>query len=137
MASTAAEPLVNSNGIADAQPVRGGSSWTHSDFQSIEGETDDAAVNAGVPDASTAKRLMTGQMLRALLEDRFHLKTHRDTEELPMYALTEAKDGFKLKPMEHGYTQRVRRSLFRPPISLAPNPSAISSTTEEADVTEP
>ena len=43
-----------------------------------------------------------GLMLRTLLEERFHLKVHRETEDVPMYALTVAKSGFKLKPMKDG-----------------------------------
>jgi uncharacterized protein (TIGR03435 family) len=42
---------------------------------------------------------MMGPMLRALLEDRFKLKLHRDVEDdVPMYALTIAKTGLKIKP---------------------------------------
>jgi uncharacterized protein (TIGR03435 family) len=36
-------------------------------------------------------------MLQALLEDRFHLKVHIDTKELPVYALVVAKGGPKFK----------------------------------------
>jgi uncharacterized protein (TIGR03435 family) len=39
-------------------------------------------------------------MLRTLLEDRFKLAVHRETRELPGYALVVAKSGFKLKPVE-------------------------------------
>lgn len=45
---------------------------------------------------------MVGPMLQALLEDRFQLKTHREVEEVPIYALTLANGGLKLKPMEEG-----------------------------------
>jgi uncharacterized protein (TIGR03435 family) len=41
-------------------------------------------------------------MLQSVLEDRFQLKIHRETEEVPMYNLTLAKGGLKLKPMEPG-----------------------------------
>jgi uncharacterized protein (TIGR03435 family) len=41
-------------------------------------------------------------MLRLLLEDRFQLKTHRDTEEVAIYSLTIAKVGLKIKPIEEG-----------------------------------
>lgn len=37
-------------------------------------------------------------MLRALLEDRFHLKVHRETKEGRIYKLTVAKNGPKLQP---------------------------------------
>jgi len=34
---------------------------------------------------------MEGAMLQALLEDRFHLNTHREMREAPVYALTVAR----------------------------------------------
>ena len=39
-------------------------------------------------------------MLRSLLEDRFQLKSHRETKELPVYILTVAKDGPHFKASE-------------------------------------
>jgi uncharacterized protein (TIGR03435 family) len=36
-------------------------------------------------------------MMQSLLGDRFQLRTHRETRELPIYELTIAKSGFKLK----------------------------------------
>jgi len=41
---------------------------------------------------------MDGPMLRALLEERFRLKFHRETREVPIYSLTVAKSGLKLQP---------------------------------------
>jgi uncharacterized protein (TIGR03435 family) len=38
---------------------------------------------------------MNGPMLQALLEDRFKLKIHRETKEVPVYELTVAKSGLK------------------------------------------
>jgi uncharacterized protein (TIGR03435 family) len=37
------------------------------------------------------------QMLRSLLEDRFSLKVHRETKDMPMYALVVADNGPKMK----------------------------------------
>src|SRR5262245_51612388 len=37
-------------------------------------------------------------MLQVLLEDRFRLKVHRETRELPVYALVVGKEGAKLQP---------------------------------------
>ena len=42
---------------------------------------------------------MLGPMLQSVLEDRFQLKIHRETEERPMYALTVAKGGLKIRPI--------------------------------------
>jgi uncharacterized protein (TIGR03435 family) len=41
-------------------------------------------------------------MLQSLLEDRFQLKTHRETRDLPVYALVAAKGGIKLPPPKEG-----------------------------------
>jgi uncharacterized protein (TIGR03435 family) len=41
-------------------------------------------------------------MLQALLKDRFQLKTHLETREVPGYALTVAKGGPKLTPHQEG-----------------------------------
>src|SRR5579872_4892772 len=41
-------------------------------------------------------------MLRGLLEERFKLAVHRESKEMPGYALMVAKSGFKLKPAEPG-----------------------------------
>jgi len=49
------------------------------------------------------------RMLAPVLEDRFHLKTHRETRELAVYALVQAKGGAKLKEGDGG-EQYVTRS---------------------------
>jgi uncharacterized protein (TIGR03435 family) len=41
-------------------------------------------------------------MLRSLLEDRFQLKTHRETRDLPVYALVAARSGLRLPPPKEG-----------------------------------
>jgi len=38
-------------------------------------------------------------MMQSLLQDRFKMVVHTEKKVLPAYALTEAKDGFKLKPV--------------------------------------
>jgi uncharacterized protein (TIGR03435 family) len=57
------------------------------------------------PDTQQADRSL---MLRALLEDRFKLAAHRESKDLPGYALTVAKGGFKLKPAEPGSSDTSR-----------------------------
>src|SRR6185436_15944384 len=52
----------------------------------------------GITDRAT----LVGPMLRALLADRFKLKIHRETEERTTLALTVAKDGLKIQPIEPG-----------------------------------
>jgi uncharacterized protein (TIGR03435 family) len=52
------------------------------------------------PDAGWDLRL---RMFQALLTERFKMAAHRETKELPIYALTVAKDGPKLKEAEFGH----------------------------------
>ena len=49
-------------------------------------------------DAATPINQMYGPMLQALLEDRFALKLHRETRDLPIYNLIVAKSGLKMPP---------------------------------------
>ena len=56
-----------------------------------------AAFNA-MPKAE--RDLQRQHMLRAMLEERFHLATHRETRQTPVYNLVVAKGGFKLKPAD-------------------------------------
>ena len=84
------ETLTNQDArIGDISWMKNAPSWVRSDKFTIE------AKAAGTPDDS----VMRGPMLRALLEDRFKLQVHRATEDAPMYALTVAKGGLKIKPM--------------------------------------
>jgi len=52
-------------------------------------------ISAKIPDG--ASKDDAPKMLQALLEDRFKLKAHRDTQERPVLALMAGKDGPKLK----------------------------------------
>jgi uncharacterized protein (TIGR03435 family) len=73
-------------------PIEGGPSWINSDLYEITAKAE------GTP----ARETMQGPMLQALLEDRFHLRIHREIGEMPLYALTVAKGGPKLEPFEEG-----------------------------------
>jgi uncharacterized protein (TIGR03435 family) len=52
-------------------------------------------VTAKLPDGSSPKQVP--QMLQALLRDRFQMKMHRETKELPVYALIIGKGALKFK----------------------------------------
>jgi uncharacterized protein (TIGR03435 family) len=77
--------------------VAGGPSWISSERYDIEGK---AITDAG----STQMRLM----LRSLLEDRFRLRVHWETRALPVYELTAARGGIRLKP---GTQAKCRSSI--------------------------
>ena len=72
------------------------------------------AINAKADD-SAPQEVMNGPMMQALLEDRFKLKIHRETRETQIYALTVAKGGLKMKPMEPGACIIRDHTIFPPP----------------------
>lgn len=81
---------VFANGHANrlsAVTVTGGPAWARSAFYQIN------AKAAGRPSFA----IMNGPMLQALLENRFKLKIHRETREIPAYTLTVAKGGPSLQ----------------------------------------
>ncbi len=76
--------------------VVGGPDWTSSELYEIEAKAADPQSRA----------TMNGPMLRALLEDRFQLKVHRETKEVPVYTLNVAEGGPKLQPFQGSCTPR-------------------------------
>jgi uncharacterized protein (TIGR03435 family) len=77
-------------GREDGQRVRGGPDWVRTEPYTIE------AVAGVAADAET----MRGTMLLALLESRFKLKAHIETEQVPAWALTVAPGGLKMKAVQ-------------------------------------
>lgn len=73
-------------------PILGGPSWMNSDQYDIN-----AKAETALPITQ-----MLGPLLQALLEERFQLKHHSETKELPVYFLTVAKGGPKLPRTKDG-----------------------------------
>ena len=75
----------------NTQPLHmeGGPSWMPSEHYSLSAKTDGPART----------EMLAGPMLQALLEERFQLKTHRETREIPVYAMTVGKGGLKVQPL--------------------------------------
>lgn len=88
--TSAATIIQNAYGIQSFQ-LSGGPAWLQSDRYDVE------AKAQGNPSSD-----QMNSMLQALLEDRFKLKVHRTTKELPTYELTVAKGGSKLRPSKDG-----------------------------------
>ena len=89
--------------------VLGVQTWMDSDHFDIQATTESKA---------TVKQ-MEGPMLRALLEERFQLKFHRETMVRPVYELTVEKGGLKMQPSKEGScTPYVMDS---PPPLIAPD----------------
>ncbi len=76
--------------------VSGGPNWMGQEHYQIE-----AKLQAGeAPLGPVANAEAIRAALQSLLAERFQLKFHRESKEMPAYALTVAKSGFKLTPVE-------------------------------------
>jgi len=75
-----------------ATPISGGPSWINSELYEINAK----------PARPRSPGVENGSMLRALLEDRFKLRVHRETAKAAVYALTVAKGGPKLQRAKEG-----------------------------------
>ena len=71
--------------------VVGASGWIQSERYQIEAKAD-----------GNTNRDRMFLMLQSLLENRFQLKIHRETRDLPVYALVAAKGGLRLAPPREG-----------------------------------
>ena len=85
--------------------IVGGPAWIDSDGYDIEAK----------PEGS-ANRAQVMLMLQTLLAERFKLAVHRETRELPVYALTAQKDGLKLPPATEGTCVSLDPSALPPPV---------------------
>ena len=70
--------------------IEGDPAWVRSARYSIDAKADGPQSAA----------MMRGPMMQALLEERFRLKIHRETREVPVYVMTVAKGGPKLQPTQ-------------------------------------
>jgi uncharacterized protein (TIGR03435 family) len=78
---------------------------------SMDGARFDVEAKMDEESIAALKKLPTEQgneqrrlMMQTMLEDRFKLKVHHESKELPMYALVVAKSGFKLKEADSNNT---------------------------------
>jgi uncharacterized protein (TIGR03435 family) len=94
------------NDLGPTPVLEGGPAWIDSDRYQITAKAMDAV----------SKEAMNGPMLRTLLEERFRLKIHSETREVPIYELTVAKGGLKLAPSKE--TKCITRDLSQ--LSLPP-----------------
>jgi len=71
--------------------------WADAERFDVEAKMDEDDAAAFQKLSGQQQREKAALMLRPLLADRFKLKLHHETRELPVYALVVAKGGFKLK----------------------------------------
>lgn len=75
-----------------AVPVEGIPKWAESERYTIN----------ATAESKPGQEMMRGPMLQALLEERFQLKIRRETRDIPVFDMTVAKNGLKLKPVPEG-----------------------------------
>jgi uncharacterized protein (TIGR03435 family) len=106
--------------VRDFQII-GGPAWIDSDQYDIQAKAEDGSIPAttgmrdlNVPDPMALR-------IQSMLDDRFQLRSHRETRELPVYELALAKGGSKLQssadqgppePPQPGVPPTPRGSLF-------------------------
>lgn len=93
-------------GLEDGTRVRGGPEWVRSDKYTIAAQGD-----------STDALTLQGPMILDLLERRFKLKLRIETEEIPIYALTIAKGGLKIKSVESAKVAEAEKIFASIPAS--------------------
>ena len=86
-------------GLRDFQ-VSGGPDWVNTDRWEIVAKAEDGAVPLRTGPKDPTAIDPTKLMIQSLLDDRFQLKMHKETKELPIYELVVTKDGakFQLSP---------------------------------------
>ena len=103
--------------LAKSNLLIGGPQWTGSEKFDVQ-----ALTPEGFP-AYTLEQLQNGRaprlqmMIQSLLADRFKLKMHREIRKVPVYLLTVAKGGPKLKQFKEGscINLDVNNPLLTPP----------------------
>lgn len=83
--------ILNPGGIP-TMPVERLPNWAEAAVYSIDAKTD----------APQTAAMMRGPMMQALLEERFHLKLHREQREVPVYRMTLAPGRLKLQSAKEG-----------------------------------
>jgi uncharacterized protein (TIGR03435 family) len=77
--------------------LSGSPGWLNTNLYDIEVKVDDATAAELEKLDTTQRNLANRQMVQALLEDRFKLTLHHETQELSEYVLEVAKSGPKLQ----------------------------------------
>ncbi len=73
-------------------PIQGSPGWLRSDRYTVD-------AKAAGPESLA---MMRGPMMQGLLEERFRLKLHHENRQIPVYELTRARGGVKLRPAGEG-----------------------------------
>jgi uncharacterized protein (TIGR03435 family) len=89
--------ITTAYGLVMPDQISGLPGWAHSDTFDVEAKMDEdtAAAMKALPKPDFKRVYLS--MMQSLLADRFQLKVHHETRELPVYNLVIAKGGSKLR----------------------------------------
>ena len=90
-------------GVEDSQ-IFGAPNWLNSEKYDVEAKMDTSVADELRKLSKDQRKLENQRMLQALLADRLKLASHRESKELPVYALVIAKNGPKLQEAKPGDT---------------------------------
>jgi uncharacterized protein (TIGR03435 family) len=96
--------------------IAGGPNWINSAHFTIEAK--------GADDATPQQVML---MLQSLLEDRFKLKVHRETRELPIFELRVGRGGPKLQASKEGACSTPDPNAANAPLPPPPPPGQLPS----------
>jgi len=105
--------------VNDTQ-ILGAPAWINSEHYEIEAKRDESSADGQrkLGEDEDAQRLRL--MLQSLLADRFKLAVHRETKDLPIYVLTVAKSGSKLRASAASAEENIP---LGPPTPDGPQPN--------------
>jgi uncharacterized protein (TIGR03435 family) len=92
-----------SYGVQDTQ-IMGGPDWLDSEKYDVDAKVRSSVVDELGKFSEEKRSLEKQRMIQALLAERFKLTLHRETKNLPVYALVLAKNGRKLQEAKPGDT---------------------------------
>jgi uncharacterized protein (TIGR03435 family) len=96
--------LINAAYGVENNQISGAPNWVNSEKYDIEAKMDSSTADQLRKLGEDERMVERQRMLQALLADRFKLTLHRETKELPTYALVVAKNGLKLQEAKPGDT---------------------------------
>ena len=96
--------LINAAYGVENNQISGAPNWVNTESYDIEAKMDSSTADELRKLSENERRTERQRMLQALLAERFKLTVHRESKELPIYALVVAKDGPKLQEAKPGDT---------------------------------
>jgi uncharacterized protein (TIGR03435 family) len=95
--------------IGSESRILGGPDWLRQDIDQFEiyAEIEDSEYAAMQKMTPAQQHQRVALMEQSLLADRFRLKVHFETREMPVYALVVAKGGAKLNPAKNEESSRI------------------------------